>query len=503
MKHDPHARAAPAPRTPAVDQPYDRLQALPRPLWLGTLVTASGRLTARLDELPHWMEALRSGELPAAHADFGDPEAVAPFRRVIGELELPAMCRGSQPATEQVLRTLLWHLDRLIDRPSGRERAAAIAEQVASFREDWTLQRAGWEEITALLLGLGELAEMRWDALQGRLSTREWATARELDALLARSPDIVELIRTLGAGLPRPALSRPAPQVEAAAPPDTRRVRRRITVMPGAPGAIQGVALGRSLARMVPAEAAELHHPVLHKLWRARFAESRLRVWDEIAEWVDLVPDPEGAERAPTAPVPRPRERGPFIVCVDTSGSMKGAPERLAKAVLLEAARTAHREQRACRLIAFGGPGEIVEWSLGLDASGLDALLAFIGQSFDGGTDIAAPIERALDAVHEGAWQEADVLLVSDGEFGVTPAVLQRLDAAREQLGLRVQGLLIGDRETLGLLEVCDAIHWVRDWRRYAPGARSQDNFSPVHSQSLTALYFPNALSPRAARHRR
>ena len=58
----------------------------------------------------------------------------------------------------------------------------------------------------------------------------------------------------------------------------------------------------------------------------------------------------------------------------------------------------------------------------------------------------------------------------------------------REQ-GLRIQGILIGDRETIGMLEVCDDIFWVRDWRRFGSGAAS-----PVHSKSLTALYFPNAL---------
>ena len=81
------------------------------------------------------------------------------------------------------------------------------------------------------------------------------------------------------------------------------------------------------------------------------------------------------------------------------------------------------------------------------------------------------------------------------------PATLEQLDDARERLGLRVQGVLLGDRETMGLLEVCDAIHWVRDWRRYAESADA-NAASPVHSKSLTALYFPNALSPHAARHR-
>ena len=60
-------------------------------------------------------------------------------------------------------------------------------------------------------------------------------------------------------------------------------------------------------------------------------------------------------------------------------------------------------------------------------------------------------------------------------------------------------GVLIGDRETMGLLEVCDEIHWVRDWRQEAPQA-GRSGFSPVHSKSLTALFFPTALSERAVR---
>ena len=133
----------------------------------------------------------------------------------------------------------------------------------------------------------------------------------------------------------------------------------------------------------------------------------------------------------------------------------------------------------------------------------MDALLALMDQSFDGGTDVQTPIERAIDLVHQAHWRSADLLIVSDGEFGCVPHTLQRLDEARARYGLRVQGVLVGDRETMGLLEVCDAIHWQRDWRRFGPADASTaaPMFSPVHSKSLTALYFPNALSARAARH--
>ena len=485
------------------DHPYDALEALPRELWLGALITACGDAARRLQDLPRWVAALHAGELPPADADLGDPQAVAPLRAAIGELALPAMARGVPAAVHQVVRTALWHLDHLIDRPQGQGREAAIPAMVEAFREEWTLQRANWDEISALLLGLGDLALMRWDALQGRLRTEEWAETQRMGQLLAQAPDIVALIRRLGRGVPREshALPLPQPRTDGAAPPVTVTWRR--TVLPDAPGEVRGIRLGGQLSRMVPSDAAQMMHPVLRKLWRARLAESRLRVWDEEAELLEAVRDPQGRAVAPAAPQATARERGPMILCVDTSGSMRGGPERLAKAILLEAVRTAHRERRGCRLMAFGGPQEVVEWSLDLDASGLDALLAFMGQGFHGGTDVSTPIERAVARVHEAAWQDADLLIVSDGEFGSTPQALARLDAARERFGLRVQGVLVGDRETLGLLEVCDDIHWVRDWRRFGSEGRMPEGFSPVHSKSLTALYFPNALSPRASRHRR
>jgi uncharacterized protein with von Willebrand factor type A (vWA) domain len=182
---------------------------------------------------------------------------------------------------------------------------------------------------------------------------------------------------------------------------------------------------------------------------------------------------------------------------------MRGAPERIAKAVAIAALRAAHAERRGCRCIAFGGPQELLERDLHAGEDGLLALLDLMGQSFDGGTDVQSPIERAIETVREARWQSADILVVSDGEFGCVPSTLQHLDEARQRLGLRVQGILVGDRETMGMLDVCDHIHWVRDWRHFGDGSPNpaSRHFSPVHSKSLTALYFPNALSPRASRH--
>jgi uncharacterized protein with von Willebrand factor type A (vWA) domain len=230
-------------------------------------------------------------------------------------------------------------------------------------------------------------------------------------------------------------------------------------------------------------------------------AESRLLTYESEAVLQDRVPDPAARTRPRAASTQtEPLARGPIILCVDTSGSMKGAPETIAKAVALEALRVARRDQRACLLIAFGGPGELIERELGASREGLHALLDLMGQGFDGGTDVQTPIEHAIARVRSARWRSADLLIVSDGEFGCTAATLAQLDTARTELGLRVQGILVGDRETMGLLDTCDHIFWLRDWRRFDGPVPQREGFVPVHSPSLTALYFPNALSERAAR---
>lgn len=488
-----------------IDAPFDALQALPRSVWLGTLVASVGTPERRLADGAAWHAALSAGELAPPACDFGDAQASAPLRGVVGELGLPALARGAPALAEQVLRTLLWHLDRLVDHQPRLTREQAIARVSEEFRAAWTIEKADWEQVLALLQSLGDLGEVKWDALQGHLRSRAWRVAQRAAERLGQLQPLVELIRRLGRGEREAAAAAPVASVRAPTPAPTRWRETRLT---DAPGEIEGIRHDDRIERMLGSEALAFSHPVLHRLWRARRAERRLLCYQSQAVLLERVADPAGrAPPAATQVQPDAGERGPMLIAVDTSGSMRGAPENVAKAVVLQALRTAHAERRACLLFAFGGPGELVEHELALTRSGLDALMAVMDQVFDGGTDLQAPIERATQRVHEARWSRADLLIVSDGEFGCTPHTLALLADARERLGLRVQGLLIGDRETMGLLDTCDDIFWLRDWRRHADAGAgvvgTDAGFTPVHSRSLTALYFPNALSDRAARHHR
>jgi len=52
-------------------------------------------------------------------------------------------------------------------------------------------------------------------------------------------------------------------------------------------------------------------------------------------------------------------DRGPILLCVDTSGSMRGARETVAKALALECMRAAREQERDCFVFAFSGPSEV------------------------------------------------------------------------------------------------------------------------------------------------
>jgi len=391
---------------------------------------------------------------------------------------------------------MLWHLDRAVDLEPRLTRNAAIELVAREFKQSWQLELHGLEADLALLRDLSGGAHLQWGELRGRLRSREWREARRAAERLALLPELSSLLQRLGR---REFSTRAAPSPAPRAAPQHSPLRAVSTRLTGAPGEITGIRFDSRLEHMLPSEVLLLRHPVGKRLWRARQAEGRLLAHETEAVVIDWRPDPHGSVHDSAAPAPPAHalERGPFVLCLDTSGSMAGAPENIAKAVAIAALRAAHASGRACKLLAFGGPDELIERDLG----DLNATLDLMAQAFDGGTDVQTPIERAIECVHEAAWQGADLLIVSDGEFGCVRATLDKLDHARQQLGLHVQGVLVGDRETMGLLEVCDDIHWVRDWRRHSDDSADVRAASPVHSKSLTALYFPNALSPQAAKH--
>ncbi len=487
--------------TERLEAPLAPLERLPRGLWLGTLAHSHGPLVPRLEAVERLREALLAGRAPDPAAAWPRPPIARGITAAFGALELPRFCSGDETLVDLVLRSLLWHLDRipdLVDRGATAEEAEALA--LEAFAADWSERCGELAELVDVLGPLGDLLKStRWDMLHGLLKSSGWQEVVRARRLVERLPELVRVIRQLGRArqTDHPDESQRV-SVQVMERGTALRRERRTTRVPDLPGETRGVRRSSRVARMLPAEAMLLSHPRLRLVWHARHAERTLLTYEDDDRIEEVAVHEVPVWRAAARRVPERRlELGPMLVCVDTSGSMQGGAELVAKAVVLEAVRAAHAQRRPCHVFAFSGPGEVVDMPLAVDAGGLERLTRFMGQSFGGGTDIGAPLERALAMLDDEAWQLADLLIASDGEFGATPEVRTAVADAKVARGLRVQGVLIGDRETFGMRELADDVFWVRDWRRFG----GSDAPSPVPSKSITAEYFPGAIrapEPRA-----
>jgi uncharacterized protein with von Willebrand factor type A (vWA) domain len=488
-------------RPDALEARLAPLDALPRTLWLPAIVNNEGDPFARLA----WVESARArllaGDSPLAEVpDDGLPADLARgFAPSFERLALPALCQSQPAVAEQVLRSLLWHVDQVARVAGGVPRPVAIERVVRSFDAEWVERGEALHEVMRLVESLDGVAHFaRWSELQGLLRAESWQRILEARELIERMPRLAELIRRLGRVRPREEDHVEFDEAAGGGGPDTWVRQLRETELPGTPVEVEGVRRSGDPARMLPIEAlwrsnrlAPTRARRLRRLFAARLAEQALLGWQHRDRWSEptWVPAP-GARRVPRA-VRRPvLEAGPIVVCVDTSSSMAGGPERVAKAIVVQALRTAAAERRPCYVYAFSGARQVAECELSSDLDGLRRLADFVAASFHGGTDVVEPIERALARVRGEGWRQADLLIASDGEFGPTAATVEAVEAARRELGLRVQGVLIGDRETRGLRSIVDDTFWVRDWRRY--GARHGQVDAPVHDRNLTGLYFPN-----------
>jgi len=482
-----------------LEAPLAPMDRLPRGLWLGTLTHSHGALVPRLAGVERLRSALLAGRAPGGRVPWPTAALAQGLEVTFGAIDLARHCTSDESVTDLVLRSLLWHLDRIVDhvdRGASPDEAEAMA--LDAFAADWKERSGQIDELVDVLGSLGDLLKnTRWDLLRGLLKSSGWQQVVRIRRLIERLPELARLVRQLGRArqteIPDESHQLTVQVMHQASAP---RLDRRTTRVPDLPGETRGVHRSSRIARMLPAEAMLLTHPRLRLVWHARHAERTLLTYEDDDRMQEVVRHEAPVWRPSPGRVADKRlEMGPMLVCVDTSGSMQGGAEAVAKAVVLEAVRTAHAQKRACHVFAFSGPDEVVDMSLGVDGDGVERLTRFIGQSFGGGTDISGPLERALGKLDEEAWQLADLLIASDGEFGATADVAAAVARAKAERGLRVQGILIGDRETIGMLELADDVFWVRDWRRFG----DWDAGSPVHSKSLTATYFPRALrSPEA-----
>ena len=170
---------------------------------------------------------------------------------------------------------------------------------------------------------------------------------------------------------------------------------------------IVGIELGRDLENVIPQELALLSDSDIALLFDLKYVENRLMCFSQQGYKTEIVE--ENIQK--TVSVVDDEKMGPIIICVDTSTSMSGAPENIAKALTLSLSSRAVSQKRKCYLINFSTSIKTLDLT---PPKGIHDLIDFLKMSFHGGTNVAPALHEGVRIMSEADYKKADLLVISD-----------------------------------------------------------------------------------------
>lgn len=201
---------------------------------------------------------------------------------------------------------------------------------------------------------------------------------------------------------------------------------------------ISGIKLGKSIEYLLPNELALLNDSELEELFDLKYVEEKLMLFD-YDSYINIEQEKKVEEFIENE---KDEEKGPIIICVDTSGSMSGAPERIAKAIAFCISSKAISENRPCLLINFSTSIEVIEFN---KFSSFSDILNFLKKSFNGGTDLIPALKYSLDKMESEKFEKADVLILSDFILNnIGNEILEKINNAKI-LGNKFYSISIGN----------------------------------------------------------
>lgn len=227
---------------------------------------------------------------------------------------------------------------------------------------------------------------------------------------------------------------------------------KKLRLSPHSKSEVHTVTLSGDIQTLLPIETVKLKNPVLKRKFYADMIEEKLLTYQLRGEnWNS---DFAGKKR-----------KGPVVALVDTSASMRGAPELLAKAVVLAVARRMLRENRDVKVILFSSKWQTVEIDLTDKKRMGKEFLEFLKYTFGGGTDFNTALHSGLKTIKkEKAFQGADLLFLTDGysELSERPLIREWNEIKAERKA-RIFSLIIGNYDAGGLDQVSDYTYIIHD----------------------------------------
>ncbi|WP_300369664.1 VWA domain-containing protein [Brachyspira sp.] len=213
---------------------------------------------------------------------------------------------------------------------------------------------------------------------------------------------------------------------------------------------IVGITYSRDIHNILPQEKLLLADGVLETLFGVKYFENRLLTFKK-----------EGYTDYSYDEMIEYDKKGPIIICVDTSGSMSGIPETVAKAVTLYLATRAMKQKRNCYLINFSTQIETMDFTY---PNTMDNLIEFLRLSFNGGTDPIPALRHSIKTMNDENYKKSDLIFISDFVFYGFSNEDYKLVREQKKNENRFFSLIIGNTPMFNLGESLFDYNWCYDF---------------------------------------
>ncbi|ALD66278.1 vWA domain-containing protein [Spiroplasma cantharicola] len=223
--------------------------------------------------------------------------------------------------------------------------------------------------------------------------------------------------------------------------------------LPYNPEEIVGLTVSKDLERLLPMEFAALFDEDLEIIFYKKFVESQLQTF--LFESNERVIEHEIEEVEYEAPIPL--EQGKFIICIDTSSSMEGAGEYIAKALSIAISKVALKEYRDLVFVNFANQ-HVEEFTINGKNVNIQKMLEFLAKSFYGRTNAKPAFEKVIEKMHSEDFKRADLLFISDFMMEALPNSTRAKIADLKENYNRFHSLIVGTMPNVETQDIFDNV---------------------------------------------
>lgn len=368
------------------------------------------------------------------------------FQALIGNQPYEAISPAARPSLERLFKDVLAQWD-------ARLHAKILDFQLRKLDEEKEAFTALVEKKVEEYQRLHELVSpfsdyLGWDMSRALWEETSFDVLERYNDLLEDEQSLKELAEMLG------SMREAEIEIEEEAFEKTI-IRQEWKVDEHAKAEIVGVHESDDLNNLLSAEASLLGDEDTELLFLKKYADKNLMTF----RYEDRRLVPSQNQLTEINQRVRQKEKGPFIVCVDTSESMTGRPEQIAKVLCMGILKMAISENRRAYLINFSRGIKTLD--LYNIADSIDEIAAFLRMSFYGGTDVSLALYETIRQLRGNDYEDADVLMISDFiMYKIDDDVLREVRYFQQNKGTQFHSLTLSTEANPEVLEFFDT-NWV------------------------------------------